>query len=79
MEERVNDNIRLGADAIEWPQDGRISPELAEFIRALLEIKPESRLGYDGYKQVMAHPWLSDIDWENMYNREQLVSTHTCT
>jgi serine/threonine protein kinase len=43
---------------------------LQDFITRLLERDPENRLGYDyGAKEVKAHPFFSDINWDDVYDK----------
>lgn len=39
---------------------------MEEFIRGLLEINKQERLGSKGYKQVINHPWLKNFNWEEL-------------
>ena len=32
--------------------------------------KPAERLGTNGVEEVMAHPWLKDIDWSRMLGKK---------
>ena len=40
------------------------------FINNLLKRKPSSRLGFNGVEELMAHPWLEDIDWAKMLSKK---------
>ncbi len=42
----------------------------AEFINALLQRKPNKRLGYNNISELKEHPWMKDIDWELLNNKE---------
>lgn len=45
----------------------RFTPDAADLCRRLLDKDPCSRLGArGGCKEVMAHPWFKDVDWENI-------------
>ena len=39
---------------------------LVDFINKLLKRKKEKRLGNKDFNQIISHPWLKGIDWENM-------------
>lgn len=47
-----------------------MSEELKDIITKLLDRDPTSRLGTNGYEEVMNHPWFSDIDFDELYNEE---------
>ena len=40
--------------------------ELLDFMNRILKKKAEERLGANGTKELMEHPWLKGIDWEKM-------------
>ena len=42
----------------------------ADFINALLERKPNRRLGYKNIEEIKTHPWMKDINWELLANKE---------
>ena len=39
---------------------------ICDFINKLLKRKQKERLGNEGIKEIMDHPWLSDINWEKI-------------
>lgn len=39
----------------------KYSPDLVDFVIKLLKKDPKQRLGYNGYKEIMDHPWFSNI------------------
>lgn len=56
----------------EDPEFGKMSDDLKDFIRSLLEIKPKERLGAErGLKEIISHPWLAGIDF-NKLNQKKL-------
>ena len=42
----------------------------AEFINALLQRKPNKRLGYKNIEEIKSHPWMKDINWELLSKKE---------
>ena len=46
-----------------------LSWELQDFLKRLLAKDPSYRLGYNGYKEIMNHPWLAGIDFEKVKAR----------
>jgi len=42
------------------------SDDAAEFISGLLSKNKNDRLGCDGVEDLQEHPWLDDIDWDNL-------------
>ena len=42
------------------------SPESADFINKLLIRKDTNRLGYYNYYEIKRHPWLNDINFDNL-------------
>jgi serine/threonine-protein kinase RIM15 len=63
---------------VEWPPtteeepEGGISPQALDFVKALLTIDPEKRLGAGGAKEVKSHPWFADINWDTLLHQEAL-------
>ena len=45
------------------------SVEAASFINALLQRKPDQRLGSNGAADVKNHPWLRNFNWEALYEK----------
>lgn len=43
------------------------SPSLANLLSRLLDKNPETRLGAGGAREVMRHPWFSDIVWHDVF------------
>jgi len=42
------------------------SNEAADFINKLIQRKPKNRLGKNGIKEVINHPWLQGFDWDEL-------------
>ena len=40
------------------------SEHCLDFLKQLLQVEPEKRLGYFGADEVMKHPWFESIDWD---------------
>lgn len=47
-----------------------MTEEMKDFITRLLDRNPETRLGAKGHKEVMEHPWFSDIDFDKIFKKE---------
>ncbi|GAA6047829.1 hypothetical protein JCM3770_004663 [Rhodotorula araucariae] len=63
--EKVFENIL--SRRIEWHEDVvEISPEARSFIDRLLCPDTSRRLGTKGSAEVKAHPFLADVDWDNL-------------
>ena len=45
------------------------SNESMDFINQLLQRKPKKRLGYNGIEEIKNHPWMRDIDWEELLKK----------
>ncbi|EIN10300.1 hypothetical protein PUNSTDRAFT_50963 [Punctularia strigosozonata HHB-11173 SS5] len=66
---KVFENILSGN--IEWHEDLiEYSPEARDFMQRLLTLDPSKRLGTNGADEVKAHPWFSDIVWDQVTTRE---------
>lgn len=49
----------------------KFSPELKDFLSQLLQKDPSKRLGAEGgADQIMSHPWLADVDFTKLANKE---------
>ncbi|OHT15885.1 AGC family protein kinase [Tritrichomonas foetus] len=46
------------------------SPECRDFIKRLLVINPDERLGSKDFNEILNHPWFKDIDWEHLREME---------
>ncbi|KAM0793596.1 hypothetical protein ACM66B_001029 [Microbotryomycetes sp. NB124-2] len=67
--EKVFENIL--SRRIQWHEDlVDYSPDARDFMEKLLTTDPGKRLGAQGAAEVKAHPWLKDIDWDNLLNGE---------
>jgi len=61
-----------------WPEDDQeLSPEATDFISSLLAFDPADRLGSGGGEEVRAHPWLADVDWDNIYKKKGPIVPQT--
>jgi serine/threonine protein kinase len=47
------------------------SPEAADFVNHLLQRKPVNRLGLNGPEEVKNHPWVKNINWGRIKNKEE--------
>lgn len=63
-------NVRAGI--IRFP---RGTPEaFRDIIKKLLSQNPEKRLGYiDDAESVKQHPWFAGVNWEEVYNKQQVM------
>ena len=41
-----------------------------DFINGLLERKKEKRLGYNGFKEIKEHSWLTGYNWEDLFSKK---------
>jgi len=64
--------INLGG--IPWPDPEKhgiyISEEMQSFITSLLHKEPFKRLGAQGVKKIINHPWFDDIDFQTILDQE---------
>ncbi|OAG30944.1 serine/threonine protein kinase SCH9 [Nematocida sp. ERTm5] len=54
-------------EEIEYPE---INPNIIDVINKLTKKDPNKRIGY---KEISVHPWLSDIDWNKIRNKEYVI------
>eukprot|EP01147_Barroeca_monosierra_P005054 gene5054-6966_t len=47
-----------------------LTNEAQSLLRTLFKRVPTARLGYNGAKEIKAHPFFKDIDWQKLYNKE---------
>lgn len=72
--DKVFKNILKGE--IDWPnlteeQEREIcSPEAKDLIKRLLCVEVEDRIGFNGSKEIMDHPYFKDIRWDTLYEEE---------
>lgn len=52
------------------------SEQAVDFVNRLIQRKPHLRLGYNGVKELKDHPWLRELPWKKLYNK-QLESPFT--
>ena len=51
--------------SLRFPKKCKVSPEMRDIITQLLDRDPTKRLGTKGgFKEIMAHPWFKNYDWE---------------
>lgn len=41
-----------------------------DFVNRLIQRKPHLRLGYGGIKEIKEHPWLRELPWKKLYNKQ---------
>ncbi|KAJ3335930.1 hypothetical protein HDU93_004059, partial [Gonapodya sp. JEL0774] len=51
-----------------FPPDAELSNDARDFISRLIA-KRECRMGANGAQELKSHPWLKDIDWQNIRNQ----------
>jgi serine/threonine-protein kinase RIM15 len=67
--EKVFENILSGN--VEWHEDWvDFSKETIDFMKRLLTLHPNVRLGSGGAEEVKAHPFFADIDWDKVTTSE---------
>ena len=67
--EQVFENII--SRRIDWHEEWvDFSPEVRDFMERLMCIDPTQRLGYNGPQEVKQHPFLADVDWDNVMTSE---------
>ncbi|KAG6821579.1 hypothetical protein H0H93_000088 [Arthromyces matolae] len=67
--EKVFENILSGH--IEWHEDWiDFSEEARDFMRRLMTLDPNERLGAHGADEIKAHPFLASIEWDNVTTTE---------
>jgi serine/threonine protein kinase len=47
-----------------------MSENMKDFITKLLDKNPRKRLGHNGKKEIISHPWFDDMDWKKLYRKE---------
>ena len=60
-EEMKKNEVMINQDNNKWSDDAK------NFINKLIKIKPEERLGYNGFKEIKMHKWFLLFDWKNLY------------
>lgn len=63
-----SNNIRNCSPNFEERTD--LSPECIDFISKLLSKNKETRLGSNGIQDFMDHPWLSEINWDELETKK---------
>lgn len=62
--------ISSGAGLSRKHLEGHWSCEIGDFVNRLLVRKATSRLGARGVGELKAHPWLQDVQWEQLYRKQ---------
>mmetsp|Transcript_27163 Transcript_27163/g.26211 ORF Transcript_27163/g.26211 Transcript_27163/m.26211 type:complete len:99 (-) Transcript_27163:48-344(-) len=57
-------------EEVQFPEDIELSPEVKDFITALLYKNPKERLGANGYEEVIQHHYFGNIDIKQIANKE---------
>ena len=66
----LHKNINLTKDQLPINfTNSSTSNDLVDFINRLLKRKREKRLGDQDINQIISHPWLKGIDWDNMESK----------
>ncbi|CAK4572782.1 unnamed protein product [Aphanomyces euteiches] len=78
---KSNQLIKEKILTFEVPFSDRFSKEAKAFVQALLQKKPENRLGCgpDGVKEIKRHPWFASIDWDQVLARKATFSPDQAT
>ena len=66
VEQIFYNEIRIIPDQLPQKWD----PSAADFINRLLKRKPKERLGFNDIEEIKNHPWLRDVNWDKIYNKE---------
>ncbi|KAF9527042.1 kinase-like domain-containing protein [Crepidotus variabilis] len=61
-----------GRNYLAWPPCAKIGKKLQDLILSILEVQPSDRIGTEGTEEVQSHPWLADVEWDNMRDRRYL-------
>ena len=66
----LNKNINLTRDQLPINfRNSQTADDLVDFINKLLKRKKEKRLGDKDINQIIRHPWLKDVEWENIESK----------
>ena len=57
-------NLCLKAEQNRDWKGSNISPEAKNLINSFLKVKPDQRLGMNGFQEIKNHPFFSKFDWE---------------
>lgn len=49
-----------------FPERPKVSQEAQDFIRKLLQLSPQKRLGYNGIQELMSHPFFYGVNWADV-------------
>jgi len=62
---------KIQKSELEFHPHIKISKEAKDFITRCLKKNPEERLGYkEDLKEIMEHPWFSDVDWDALLKKQ---------
>ena len=59
---------KILSDKLTFPK--KLSKNCKSLIKGLLEKDPNKRLGFNGIKEIINHPWCLDIQWEKIKHKE---------
>ena len=65
-EAETHERILKGAYMLPTEEDDDVSPECIDFIKQLLQLNPEKRLGTKGVEEILNHPWFKGIDSDHI-------------
>jgi hypothetical protein len=66
----LNKNINLTREQLPINfRNSQSADDLVDFINKLLKRKKEKRLGDKDINQLIRHPWLKDVEWENIESK----------
>ena len=66
----LNKNINLTREQLPINfRNSQSADDLVDFINKLLKRKKEKRLGDKDINQIIRHPWLKDVEWENIESK----------
>lgn len=62
--------LKIESGPLRFPRN--LSPEVVSLIRGLLDRNPNTRLGLgpDGISEIKQHPFFQNMDWEELFNKE---------
>lgn len=56
-------NLCLRAEQKRDWKNQKVSPEAKNLINSFLRVKPDERLGMNGFQEIKNHPFFSGLDW----------------
>lgn len=54
----------------ELPLSPRLSPQLQDLLRRLLQFETDGRLGMAGWEEISKHAWFDGVDWSAMWKKQ---------